>query len=108
MGNDQEAGRGPNWRPDWKAIDAGNREQMRQRREELKRAVVAFPEYTRKVAGWTTAQRLAAMETLAGLALMLETIADDPDPQLGGNPLIRATVLGVHDTVQMMQVVVRG
>lgn len=99
MGND---------RPDWKAIDAGNREQMRQRHEELKRAVVAFPEYTKKVAGWTTAQRVAAMETLAGLALMLRTIADDPSPDLGGQPLVQATVLGVHDTVQMMQVVVRG
>jgi hypothetical protein len=99
---------GSRGRPDWKAIDAANRELMRKQHEELKRAVVAFPEYTRRAAGWTTEQRVAAMETLAGLAAMLQTISEDPDPALGGQPLVQATVLGVLDTVQMMQVVVRG
>jgi hypothetical protein len=68
----------------------------------------AYPEFTKHVAGWTPEQRDAVVVTLRGLGLMLSTIAEDPAPELGGNPVVQATLLGVHDTVVLMQAVARG
>lgn len=71
-------------------------------------ARTTHPEFAQRVDQWTPEQLSAVRETLMALRCMMITVSEDPSPELGGNPVVRATLLGVGDTLDLMRVVACG